>query len=176
MKFVLTVFVALWSNAVLFAQNLPSPRHQFEVQAAYAFGYWKDIIFSPLNYQTRGALYQVGYQRESRSGDGIFKAAIDVGIGQIVPLRPDLARFTADYIAGNLTLGYLKLVPEKFRFFLGPQYRLNVSYFDYQGQGSFTFVASHALDADALLWYAFSARHAISTSASVGRANTLCFT
>lgn len=172
MKIILTVF-ALFFRVALFAQETAdrAPRHQFEVQAAYVFGYWKDIMFSPLNYQAQGALYQVDYQRENRNGEAIFKVAIDAGVGQIMPVRPDLSRFTADYIAGNLTLGYLKRIPgksDKLCFFLGPQYRLNVSYYDYQGQDSFTFIASHTLDADALLRYAISARHAVSTSASVG--------
>ena len=174
MKFVLTTVVLFYTTSALFSQEDPAqfaPRHHFEASAAYARGYWKDIIFSPLNYRTQGAVYQLGYQREDRKRSALFQATLDGGFGQIIPARTDLSYFTSEYIVGNLTLGLLKLVPqkhEKLRLFVGPQYRLNVSYFDYRGQTTFSFVASHTLDAKALLRYQLAARHEISTDVSVG--------
>ncbi len=174
MKFALTAAVLIYATTTLFGQkdtSRLSPRHHFEASAAYAHGYWKDIIFSPLNYRTQGAVYQLSYQRENRKKSALFQAALNGGFGQIVPSRTDLSFFTSEYIAGNLTLGLLKLVPlksDKLRLFLGPQYRLNVSYFDYRGQTTFSFVASHTLDAAVQLRYAFSPRHSISSNVSVG--------
>ena len=175
MKFLLMILVILYANTSLFAQKrtpAQPPHHQFGVTATYTGGYWKDAIFSPLNYQVQGAMYQVNYQRENRKEDALFQAAINIATGQIAPVRSDLSYFTSDYIVGNITLGYLRLVPEKhdkIRLFAGPQYRLNVSYFDYSGQDSFSFVASHTLDAKALLQYSLGtgARHEISTGASL---------
>ncbi len=174
MKFVLTTVVLFYTTSALFSQEDPAqfaPRHHFEASAAYARGYWKDIIFSPLNYRTQGAGYQLGYQRENRKRSALFQATLDGGFGQIIPARTDLSYFTSEYIVGNLTLGLLKLVPlksDKLRLFLGPQYRLNVSYFDYRDQTTFSFVGSHTLDAEALLRYAFSPRHSVSSNVSVG--------
>ena len=174
MKFVLTTVVLFYTTSALLSQEDPAqfaPRHHFEASAAYARGYWKDIIFSPLNYRTQGAVYQLGYQRENRKRSALFQATLDGSFGQIIPARTDLSYFSSEYIAGNLTLGLLRLAPlnsDKLRLFIGSQYRLNVSYFDYRGQTSFSFVASHTLDAKALLRYQLAARHEISTDASVG--------
>ena len=173
MKFALTAVVLFYNTSALFAQEDTSkfaPRHHFAASAAYVRGYWKDIIFSPLNYRTQGAVYQLSYQRENRKKSALFQAALNGGFGQIVPSRTDLSFFISEYIAGNLTLGLLKLVPlksDKLRLFLGPQYRLNVSYFDYRDQTTFSFVASHTLDAKALLRYELAPRHEISTNVSV---------
>ena len=173
MKFALTAVVLFYNTSALFAQEDTSkfaPRHHFEASAAYVRGYWKDIIFSPLNYRTQGAVYQLSYQRENRKKSALFQAALNGGFGQIVPSRTDLSFFTSEYIAGNLTLGLLRLVPlnsRKLRLFVGPRYRLNVSYFDYRDQTTFSFVASHTLDAIALLRYELAPRHEISTNVSV---------
>ena len=174
MKFALTAVVLFYNTSALFAQGDTSkfaPRHHFEASAAYVRGYWKDIIFSPLNYRTQGAVYQLSYHRENRKKSALFQAALNGGFGQIVPSRTDLSFFISEYIAGNLTLGLLRLVPlnsRKLRLFVGPRYRLNVSYFDYRGQTTFSFVASHTLDAKALLRYSLSPRHQISTNLAVG--------
>lgn len=173
MRLFLTAAVLICTTTTLLGQEDSAqlaPRHHFEASAAYVRGYWKDIIFSPLNYRTQGALYQLGYQRKNRKKSALFQAALNGSFGQIIPARTDLSYFTSEYIVGNLTLGLLRLVPlnsRKLRLFVGPRYRLNVSYFDYRGQTTFSFVASHTLDAAVKLRYAFSPRHSISSNVSV---------
>ncbi len=179
MKLTLTVLTLLGAPGFLSAQDdtLRSPaRHRVSVVASPVLGYWKDVSFSPLNYRMEGAAYRLDYLGRNRSGTALFEASADVGFGSIAPVRTDLTFFTSDYIVGDLTLGYLKVLPqktEKLRLSLGPQYHFNIGYFDYRSQDSFTFVASHTLNAAALLQYSPGSRHTISAKASVALAGLL---
>ena len=126
MRLVLAAVALMYISTSLRAQSDTlrlRPHHQFKVTAATAFGYWKDISFSPLNYHSQGTVYQTGYIRDNRSATALFRATINFGTGQVAPVRSDLALFNSEYIAGDLTIGYLKLVPEKFeklRLLVGP--------------------------------------------------------
>ncbi|WKN43469.1 hypothetical protein [Tunicatimonas pelagia] len=179
MNIVLLLAILLCTTSVhLFAQEVtPSPpRHQFEIGITQASGYWKDIAYSPLNYRVQRTSYQISYWRENQPETAIFRAAAFFGTGQVSPSRSELSLFTSDYTAGNIAFDYLKRVPEKverLRVFVGPQYQLYVGYFDFQGQDSFSFIASHTLNAAALLQYSLGNRHTIGLDASLALAGWL---
>ncbi|WP_341225946.1 hypothetical protein [uncultured Arcticibacterium sp.] len=128
-------------------------------------GFFKDRVFSPVNYHSYGTTFGVEY-RKVNSGDDIFLAKFS---GAISTLKSDYSIFfdTNDYQV-NLELGYLKNVLNKrLNLNLGGQLHsyINADLFD--GTEAITFFSNHSLEAAAILNYKLKTKHSFESKLSI---------
>ncbi|AWW00555.1 hypothetical protein [Arcticibacterium luteifluviistationis] len=128
-------------------------------------GYFKDNVFSPVNYRSSGTAFGVEYRKVKQNND-IFLAKFS---GAISTLNSDFSSYfiTDDYQV-NLELGYLKNVRNKaLSVNVGGQLHsyINADLFD--GTEAITFFSNHSLEAAAILNYTFKTKHSFESKLSI---------
>ena len=107
-------------------------------------GYFKDINFSPLNYQLSGTALGLAFAHQSKSDKALLLAQVEYNSNTV---KHEISEaYTADYTIFNLELIYLrKLNCSKAKLYVGGQYKSNINYLDYDDQSAFSFLIAHSL-------------------------------
>ena len=169
-KITFTITFLLLSIFTLTAQgvkNKPIRKNIIHLQFGLGRGYFKDLIYSPLNYSSGGLVVNSGYQRYLKNDNRLFFSA-DFQFGE---LNTTVSEFnTSDHYNINLDLGFLKNIPincSEIKFRLGGQYHTYMDVVFYDGTEAITFYGLHSLDLIGSISWAISARHALGSTMSL---------
>lgn len=159
----------------LHAQSAEPPlkQNQLNLLAGYHQAHFKDINFSPLNYQASGIGLSISYQRKTRNGN-IFYTGIDFSNSTLSNEVSDF--FNSDRYLANLSVGYLKKVSlnhPKLAIHFGGQLNANLDVVFYDGTESVTFTALHSLDFASQLNYRINDRQRLSSRITLPLAGLL---
>lgn len=128
-------------------------------------GFFKDQVFSPVNYQIGGTAFGVEYRKVKQSNN-IFLAKFS---GAISKLNSDYSSyFTTSDFQANLELGYLKNVRNKaLSLNLGGQLHsyINADFFD--GTEAITFFSNHSLEVAAIMNYKLKTKHSFESKLNI---------
>jgi hypothetical protein len=166
-------FVICWNTAwsqkdsASILTEITSDQIGFEI--GFIKGYFKDLNFSPLNYEEGGTVFSLSYIRRKPDGQHMFIADVDFASGQMKPGTTEF--FDAQHTIGNVELSYLWRLRQpknkKLSFFLGPQYNSFIQYVDWNDQSGWTYLATHGLDIKGFARYKASSRKSFETSLSI---------
>ncbi len=164
-KHLIVLILVIVSFEVL-AQNSPIPESKNQIQflVGYNQTYFKDLNFSPLNYDASSFGVGIQYLRSTQRNNYFF-ANIDFSPSV---LKAAISEFNdADRYLANLEIGFLVNLTkskEKWNFLLGGQYHTYLSFLFYGDDDAITFLGLHSLDLKAKFDYQFSQKHRLSTN------------
>jgi hypothetical protein len=143
--------------------------NQIGFEIGFIKGYFKDLNFSLLNYKENGAVFSLNYIRQKPEGRHRITADVDFANGQMKSGVSDF--FYADHILGNVEFSFLwrlrQPINKKLSFFLGPQYNSFIQYVGWNGQESWTYLATHGLNVKGFAAYKVSNRKQFEMSISI---------
>lgn len=150
----------------LFAQNI-YPVDQLRIGVGYVQNYYKDLNFSPLNYEGKGLGGQLEYQRFTNK-KGLFLVELNF---QSTAIEADISKFTESMnLIGNLNIGYLKRLNKsnsKTHWLLGATAHSynNTTFFD--GTEALSFYSLHSVDIATQFTQNLGSRHRLNFFISV---------
>lgn len=150
MKKVTLIILLCIFGLSLFAQVEEQPMNKMKnalrIQAGLEQGYFKDLNFSPLNYNSIGLAIKFGYEREMKNNDLLF-FTINPQLGRI---RSEASKYTtSDHYNVNLELGYLVELPvksSKIEAMVGGQWHHYLDLTFHEGTEAVSFFGLHSLD------------------------------
>lgn len=164
--FIFSCFSSAWGQNEDFE---PEYQNHLEVGIGYTQLYAKDLVFSPLNYSGNRLLYNLAYERRSKSGNNRFTLSAAYS-------SDDLEASTANtidpiYIYADVGLSFTtRLFPSKQSktvYFFGGAYNTRVFYMDYDDQEAFSYTATHGLSVLGVLEHQWNAKNRFRTSLAV---------
>jgi len=134
-------------------------KNAIDLRAGLETGYFKDLNFSPLNYNSTGVAINFGYRRNFKNGSRLF-----------VHLNPQVGAISSEYseylksghYTADLGIGYLAALPlksSKFVVHAGGQYRTYLDLVFYNGTDAVTFFGLHGFDLLGNLTWKLSEEH-----------------
>lgn len=169
-KFLCALIFSCLSSA--WSQNESSkPRHQHHLQIGIGYTqlYTKDLIFSPLNYSGNGLLYNLAYERQSKSGNNRFTLSAAFSSDDLKASTPNTINPIYIYADAGLsfTTRLFASKQSKTEYFLGAAYNTRAFYMDYDDQEAFSYTATHGLSILGVLEHQLSSKNWFRTSLSV---------
>lgn len=116
------------------------------ISVGYNYGYFKDLNFSPLNYQQKGLAIAFDYTMPNRRNGDLFN--IHLGFTPNKMETTTAEYFTVDFYNGTIQLDYLKKLKfnkAKLTTYLGGQLNTNNTFVFWEGTNSFTYNFAHSL-------------------------------
>ncbi|MEM6736177.1 MAG: hypothetical protein AAF620_08930 [Bacteroidota bacterium] len=140
------------------------------VSVGYNQGYFKDLLFSPLNYIQGGALYGLRYVRQSPNDKNLIELNMQYSSGELNV--SDLDNFTASYLFGKFKLGYLHRISlikrNNLKVYLGGEYQTQIHSLEWlDASVAASWFGTHGLRVKALASYQIQKRHQVQTALSI---------
>lgn len=171
MKIVFFIIVSLipcvsaWAGHCV--EDKQPSKNTIHIQAGIEQGYFRDHVYSPLNYSSSGLAVNTGFKRSLNDQDCLFISA-DAMFGK---LKTENSGFhSSDHYNFNLEIGYLETVLKNkpgFIFLAGGQYH---TYFDivlFQVTEAVTFFGLHSIDLICTATWNISEKHSLGTTLSL---------
>ncbi|MGB6153211.1 MAG: hypothetical protein WBG48_14600 [Pricia sp.] len=163
---ILTGFSSAWGQY----EDIP-PGHQnlLEVGIGYTQLYTKDLNFSPLNYSGNGFVYNLAYERRSKSDRHLLSMSAAFSSDYLQTPTPN----TIDplYIYADIGISFnTQIFPSeqrKAKYYLGGAYNTRAFYIDYDDQEAFSYTATHGLSVLGILEYQINVKNKFRTSLSI---------
>lgn len=155
----------------IFAQNdtTKTRKNQIGVFGGYNQGFLKDQIFSNLNYTENGYLIGLHHRHNKPNGKNLIETNLTFSSGKLKTNYSDF--FTSSYIWANINLAYLRklttLKNKNINIYLGAKYKTQIQYLDWNNQTSFSFLATHGLSLQTVIFYDIKPKHSIETALSI---------
>jgi hypothetical protein len=169
------VFVMITMGKVFSQSDLPDTtlertfNSRIGIEVGYDQGYLKDQIFSFLNYSQIGIVVGLNYLYYKPNGNYRIQSSFSFGLGNLKTEVSDF--FESSYIMANFQLDYLRKLPfikkERLCIYIGPEYRTQLNYLDWDDLSTFSYLATHGIAIKALGTYQLSTRSNIQSSISI---------
>lgn len=142
-------------------------KNTIHLQTGMANGYFRDKVYSPLNYSSSGLAVNTGFQRSLKDHDCLFISA-DAMFGK---LKTEISGFhSSDHYNFNLEIGYLGNVLKNkpgFIFLVGGQYHAFFDVVLFQVTEAVTFYGLHSIDLICTATWNISEKHSLGTTLSL---------
>jgi hypothetical protein len=166
---ILTLLVCIVVNVFSQSDTTKTMKNHIGVFVGYNQGFLKDQLFSNLNYTENGYLSALQYRHLKPNGKNLIETNLLFSSGK---LKTNYAAFfTSSYILANINLSYLRKLPnlksKKINIYLGAKYKTQIQYLDWNNQTSFSFIATHGLSLQTVIFYFIKPKHTIETGLSI---------
>lgn len=168
-KILIASILILLVQLQLVAQE-KSINNRIGIEFGYNQGYFKDLLFSPLNYTQGGFITGLHYTHQSPKDKHIIEFNAQYSSGNFKV--ENLANFTAPYLFGKFQLGYLHKLPvfkpENLKLYLGGEYQTQIHYLNWLGpQNAASWLGTHGIRIKALVSYQIHKKHQLQTTLSL---------
>jgi len=164
--------VMIFSITSNYAQQTNRSNKGLGITVGYNYGYFKDLNFSPLNYQQKGLAIAFDYTFPNKRNGDLFN--IHLGFSPNTIETTTAEYFTADFFNGTIQFDYLKKVKNnnsKLTTYLGGQFGSNNSMVFWEGTNSFTFNFAHSLSMKGQVGWQLNNGHSIQSSLAIPLVN-----
>lgn len=144
----------------------PSWNDEFGISLGYSHGYFKDLNFSPLNYQDHGICLSIEY-RHILANEALLHTSLQLGYDVLV--TEAFRGFNSNILTGTLNLSYLHPLfsTDAVSVYAGPRLRSHNDFILLNGLSAFSFLFNHSLGAEVLVSWDINKQHRIESSLTV---------
>jgi len=143
----LTICTAmLFSITSNYGQEMNLSNKGLGITVGYNYGYFKDLNYSPLNYQQKGLSIAFDYTFPNRRNGDLLNIHLDFSPNTIETATAEY--FTADFYNGSIQFDYLKKLNTsnaKLSTYLGGQFNTDNTFVFWENTNSFTYNFAHSL-------------------------------
>lgn len=167
----LTIIIASTSG---YGQATNFANKELGITVAYNYGYFKDLNYSPLNYQQKGLAIAFDYTFPNRRNGNLLNVHLGFAPNSIETQTAEY--FTADFYTGTIQFDYLKKMKttkSKLITYLGGQFNSNNSFVFWEDTNSFSYTFAHNISIKGQVNWQLNQNRSIQTSLSVPLVNWL---
>jgi hypothetical protein len=167
-SFIMIILTSVLSSlAAKTFENRHPAKNTIHIQSGIYSGYFRDLVYSPLNYNSSGLALSTGYQLSLKNQDCLLISA-NARLGK---LKTEVSEFnSADHYNLNLDFGYMSNILNNasgFRFLIGGQYHIFYDISLFEATEAVTFYGLHSIDVVGSITWDISARHSFGTTLSL---------
>lgn len=165
----LTLYLAMIIASVnSYGQETNFSNKELGITLGYNYGYFKDLNYSPLNYQQKGLSFAFDYTFPNRRNGDLMN--VHLGFTPNTIESPAAEHFIADYLIGDIRFDYLKKMKSakpRLTAYLGGQFNSHHNFVNWDGLDAFTYLFGHQLAAKGMVKWQLNSKRSIQSSLAI---------